>query len=457
MPHTADTNNLQYNTLRPPLVSGLPLLGSALSLLHNPHEFVKKSYKQYGNVFRFRAAHQKYIILAGQDANRFVAGKGKDCFTVEGFWGEAFEHMGCPHGAVGVDGDIHKFQRKLMSPHLVQSAFKDRIPDLANPIQDLVARHRNKKRVRFAPLSRHMISNQIGYNLQGYKTSHEKVEQMIYHFGSVMNVFGLRKWPKFMLYTPKVLLAEAVTKKHVARTLTLSEQRPKEDKQHSPQYLDDILPAMKARPEWFTEGDMGMHALLPFVGALDTVAATMGFMVFRLLNDSALYKRIQAEVDTHFSSGIPDLTTLRSMRDLNGLVKETMRLQPTGFGITRTAAKDFVFQNHQIYKGESVIIFTTADHTNPDYFPNPEHFDINRNNKERNEFKQPAFAPYGKGPHNCIGASLADIMMPLNMGLILHQLTITAACDLNKVKVTFNPAPVLSNNFKVNFSSRSGS
>ena len=454
MPHITDTATPQHNTIRPPLVSGLPLLGSALPLLRNPHEFVKKAYEEYGNVFRFYAAHQKYIVLAGQEANRFVAGEGKDCFTVEGFWGEAFEHMGCPHGVVGVDGEIHKFQRKLMSPHLVQSAFKDRIPDLASPIQGLITLNMNKRRVSFGPLSRHMISNQIGYNLQGYKTSYKKVEQMIYLFGSVMNVFGLRKWPKIMLYTPKVLLAEAITKKHVKRTLTLSELRSEEDKQTSPQYLDDILPAMKAKPEWFTEGDMGMHALLPFVGALDTVAATMGFMVFRLLKNPALYKRIQAEVDTYFANGIPDLATLRSMQDLHGLVKETMRLQPTGFGITRTAARNFVFQGHQVYKGENVIIFTTADHTNSDYFPNPEQFDIDRNNKERNEFKQSAFAPYGKGAHNCIGASLAEIMMPLNMGLILHQLTITAACDLNKVNVVFNPAPVLSNNFRVNFSSR---
>ncbi|OUS24274.1 hypothetical protein A9Q99_25425 [Gammaproteobacteria bacterium 45_16_T64] len=131
-----------------------------------------------------------------------------------------------------------------------------------------------------------------------------------------------------------------------------------------------------------------------------------------------------------------------------------MRLQPTGFGITRTAAKDFVFENNQIYRNENVIIFPTSDHTNPEFFPDPNVFNIDRNNEQRNEFKQPAFAPYGKGPHNCIGASLAEIMMPLNMGIILHRRTITPSCNLDKVKVVFNPAPVLPDIFKVNFETR---
>lgn len=48
----------------------------------------------------------------------------------------------------------------------------------------------------------------------------------------------------------------------------------------------------------------------------------------------------------------------------------------------------------------------------------------------------------------CLGASLADIILPLNLGLILYHLEITPACDLNAVKTIFNPAPVLSDNFK---------
>ena len=94
-------------------------------------------------------------------------------------------------------------------------------------------------------------------------------------------------------------------------------------------------------------------------------------------------------------------------------------------------------------------MFTTADHVNPEYFPNPVVFDIERYRDPRNEHKQAAYAPFGKGPHNCLGASLAEIMLPLNLGLLLSRLDIKQACNLDKITLKFNPAPVLSENFRV--------
>ncbi len=416
---------------RPPLVKGLPLLGSALPLMKDPHGFCQQAYQDYGDIFRFKAAHKEMIIMAGQDANRFVSGEGRKILGVEGFWGEAFEYLGCPHGLVGVDGEMHAFQRKLMTPIFQASAWTDKIPNLAEPITDLITSNTGKV-VTVGDVLRQMISNQIGYNLQGHKTSYKKVQQMIYYFGATMNVFVFGKWPKFFLYTPKFQVAKRVSRKNAIKTVEQAEKRTPAEIEENPQYLDVILPAMKERPDWFSEGDIGAHAMLPFIAALDTVASTMGFVLYRLLQDPALKKRIVSEVDHVFSTGLPNMKTLRGMKGLNGLVKETMRVQPTAFGITRTATSDFVFKGYKVHKGEDVIVFTTADHMNPDYFPNPEKFDIDRISSDRNEFRQPAFAPFGKGPHACLGASLSEIMMPLNIGLILYNLEFKAACDLDR-------------------------
>lgn len=436
-------------TKRPPLVKGYPVIGSLKPLLENPHEFVKSAYKEYGNAFRFKAAHREYTVLAGVEANRFISGEGKDCFGVDGFWGKAGEYMGCPHLMIAVDGDIHRYQRNIMMPLLSQNAFKDRLDDLAAPIQSLLPQFSRRRSVHVGPMVRQMISNQISLSLQGHATSHKKVEQMIYYFGGVMNVFGLRKWPRFMLELPKFKLARHITLRHVKRVLKFSEQRTEAEKMLAPHYLDTILPAMKAKPEWFSRGDLEGQALLPYVAALDTVAATMGFMLHRLLCDAVLKARVQAEVDSVFAQGIPDIKTLRGMAALNGLIKETMRLQPTGFGITRSATRDFEFQGFRILKGEDILVFTTADHSNPAFFSEPDLFDVDRFAAPRNEHRQPAYAPFGKGPHNCLGASMAEIMLPLDMGLLLYHLEVRAACDLKSIKIQFNPAPVLSNNFKV--------
>lgn len=439
---------------RPPLVKGLPLLGSIQPLLKNPHEFVIDAYAKYGNVFRFRAAHREYVVLAGIEANRFVSGEGADFFGVENFWGKAAEHMGCPHLMIAVEGEPHKLQRKAMTPALNQNAYKGRIADLAKPVEDLIAENNKQYSLAVGPLLRQMVSNQIGLNLQNYRTSYKEVEQMIYYFGSIMNVFGLRKWPKVMLYTPKFKWAERVSKRHAKKILKGALARTEAEKKEKPLYLDDIVPVMQARPELFSDGDIAVHALLPFIAALDTVGSTMGFMLHRLLSDPALMQCIQIEVDEVFSHGLPDSKQLRNMEKLNGFIRETMRLQPTGFGITRSANCDFEFEGFSIRKGEDILVFTTADHRNAEFFPEPEKFSIERYCGERKEHKQPAYAPFGKGPHNCLGASLAELIMPLNIALMLYSWNIKSACDLSKVTLCFNPAPVLSENFKISVSKR---
>ncbi|MCG8672440.1 MAG: cytochrome P450 [Pseudomonadales bacterium] len=444
-----DNKRVMQESIRPPMVSGLPLVGSLLPLLNNPHDFIQEAYHRYGPAFRFRAAHREYVVLAGVKANRFVSGEGKDLFGVDTFWGKAGEYMGCPHMMIAVDGDIHRYQRNAMMPLLSQTAFKNRIEDLAEPVELIIKEYRGVRSADIGAILRQLISNQIGFTLQGHMSSYRTVQQMIYYFGSVMNVYGLRKWPAAMLRTPRFQYAKYVTHQHVRKTLEIAEARTEDQKQDRPLYLDAMLPIMRAKPDWYCEGDIAVHALLPFVAALDTVASTMGFILYRLLTNPTLAEHIQKEVDLYFGNSLPSLKQLREMDDLNGLIKETMRIQPTGFGITRSAKTDFEFEGFKIRQGAEILVFTTADHRNPEYFHNPELFDIQRYRAPRNEHKQVAYAPFGKGPHSCLGASLSEIMMPLNLGLLLNKLVIKPASELSKVKLRFNPAPVLSDNFKV--------
>ncbi len=439
--------------LIPARVKGLPVVGSLVPLMKNPHAFVQSAYQTYGPVFRFRALHREYVVLAGVKANRFVAGEGKDCFGLEGFWGKAAEYMGCPHMMVAVDGEIHRHQRTAMAPLLGQNAFRHRLADLAAPVEAIIGRYQKPTEVDVGAVLRQVVSNQIGFTLQGHRSSYRTVQQMIYYFGGVMNVYGLRKWPAIMLKTPRFQYAKHVTRQHIRKTLAIANARSEQQKASQPLYLDAMLPLMRAKPEWYSKGDIAIHALLPFVAALDTVAATLGFALYRLLCEPELMARIVQEVNPMFAGRLPSLEELRAMDDLNGLVRETMRLQPTGFGITRTATQDFAFEGYRIKKGEDILVFTTADHRNGKYFPQPEQFDIERYRAPRNEHKQPAYAPFGKGPHNCLGASLAEIMLPLNLGLLLNRLSIEPACPLGAVKLTFNPAPVLSNRFRVRLQS----
>jgi cytochrome P450 len=232
--------------------------------------------------------------------------------------------------------------------------------------------------------------------------------------------------------------------------------RSPEARNDRPLYLDTLLKAMDESGFPFTQGDREIHALLPFVLALDTVASTLVFMLERLVRDPAWIPLLMADVEQGFSGGLPTAQTLRELPALNGFARESLRLHPTAFGMGRTAVRDFDFAGFHVRAGERVVVFTTGDHRNDAYFPDPMRFDIHRYEAPRHEHRQMAYAPFGKGPHNCLGAGLTEILLPLNMGLILQHCRIESACNMRKVKMEFKPTPVLSDNFRVRLSPRHG-
>ncbi|MBA54899.1 MAG: hypothetical protein CMK89_10645 [Pseudomonadales bacterium] len=436
---------------RAPLVKGFPVLESAPGLLGDPLQFMRDAYLRYGSIFRVRALNREYTVLAGVEANRFVAGEGKHCFSVESFWGKVGEHMGCPHMVAMVDGDIHKYQRKVMAPLLAQQAFSEQIPRMADNVDSVLNQALGSRQQKVDHLMRLMVSNQLSELLLGRKASADHVKAMIYAFNMVTRVYAIRSMPQAMLYSPRVQWAKWITNRELRLTLKRSRRRQAAG---GTGYLEHILAALDARPDWFGEGDKLGHALLPYVAALDTIASTKGFMLRRLLADPALYRCVQQEVDQAFAGGIPDLETLKAMASLNGLCREVMRLEPAAFGMLRSAACDFAFKGYHVSAGDELMVFTTADHMNPEFFPDPYCFDMTRYSAPRLEHKQSAYAPFGKGPHNCLGASLTELILPLHMGVLLHRVLVKPACDLNKVRMVFRPAPVLSENFKVSLSRR---
>ena len=58
-----------------------------------------------------------------------------------------------------------------------------------------------------------------------------------------------------------------------------------------------------------------------------------------------------------------------------------------------------------------------------EYYPDPEKFDIDRYQKPRAEHLKPGvFSPYGRGPHVCLGKTLAEVQMSLTMARLFYLL-----------------------------------
>jgi cytochrome P450 len=147
---------------------------------------------------------------------------------------------------------------------------------------------------------------------------------------------------------------------------------------------DDLISfAIKARidGEPMSEDDLMGVVFMLYIGGLDTVVATLGFM-FRFLASSPEHRRDLLEHPEILPDAVDEM--LRAFATVNG---------------SREATRDVEFAGVQIKKGDRVFVATIAANRDPAEFPDPHVVDFRRANKRHLTFLV--------GPHRCIGSHLA--------------------------------------------------
>ena len=85
-------------------------------------------------------------------------------------------------------------------------------------------------------------------------------------------------------------------------------------------------------------------------------------------------------------------------------------------------ANSFEFSGYTVPAGRQVILDFTLTHHLPEFFPDPDQFDIDRFAPPRNEHRRTAvYLPYGVGTHRCLGEDLAEFVTLTAMATLLRD------------------------------------
>ena len=123
----------------PPLRSGLPLLGSALSLSGDSRRFLLDAYQRVGPIFRVRALNRPMTVMVGPDANLFFSHAGAAHLRSRELWQDYADELGSPHLLNALDVPEHAWQRKVMKPGFSRVTILQRLSEVAGVIELTVA------------------------------------------------------------------------------------------------------------------------------------------------------------------------------------------------------------------------------------------------------------------------------------------------------------------------------
>ena len=171
------------------------------------------------------------------------------------------------------------------------------------------------------------------------------------------------------------------------------------ERRRSPQ-RDDFLSALlkvEAENEGFVEWDI-ITLILALIGAgADTTLIAQQWSVYALLKNPGQIEK-----------------ALASPESFSNAFNEIMRWSTQSkMGFARYAPEDMDVLGQQLRKGQMVLMMPHLKDYNPEYYENPEKFDVER------EFNPDVL--FGYGPRYCIGAALAKRQLYLTLTELMKR------------------------------------
>ena len=435
-----------------PQVPGLPFVGSLFGMAKGPADFFVHCYRTYGPVCRLRILGEKYVLISGVEAANFMSTRaGKDCLRSKEFWEGLVGEFGATRMLTGEDGDSHKELRDIMRKGYSRESIRGRYNELIAITDGSLERDWPVgRKVPVVEAMQYMVVDQLGTILTGAAPL-DYVKDIRTTIIYILNVLVTRQRPKILLKRPQYKNAKARVMELGDQMINDARSRYAATRPENRNLIDDIMAAHIETPEKMPASDLILSLTGPYVAGLDTVANTTSAVVYSVLKHPEVKARVLREVDELFAAGdLDEERLLKKLPALNGAIMETMRLYPIAVAQMRTANKDFVFEGHQIYEGERIYIGTSVPHFMEEYWPKAKTFDIDRYQKPRAEHLRPGvYSPFGRGPHTCLGKSLAEVQMALSMARVFHKLDLELEPPGYVLKTKSAPTPGPAMDFKV--------
>jgi cytochrome P450 len=144
-----------------------------------------------------------------------------------------------------------------------------------------------------------------------------------------------------------------------------------------------------------------------FLAGYETVANALTWTWYLLSQNSEPERQMHDEIDGVLNGRLPTVEDVPQLKYVEMVLAESMRLYPPAWAMGRKALNDFQLGPYYLPRGTTMLMSQWIAHRNPEYYPDPLHFDPSRFAPDAPPRPKFAYFPFGAGPRQCIGESFA--------------------------------------------------
>ena len=356
------------------------------------------------------------ISMLGPDALEFVLKNRDAAFSSARGW---FPFIGrvFPGAIMAMDGDEHRYQRRIMQVAFRKSALRAYLTQMGPAIELgigawLGPSERSARREMY-PLHKQLTLDLAASVFMGVELGREAKELNRAFVATVAASLAFFRAP-----IPGLKMWRGVRGREVLVN-RFKQLKPEKRATHTADFFSEFCHAQSEQGERFTDQEIIDHMIFLMMAAHDTTSSSLTTMMYLLALHPEWQERLRAAAQSLGKAQL-EHDDLEQVEELSWVMREALRLTPPLTSMPRMCVKDTEFQGYPIPAGSMVGIYPMHVHYMPSLWSNPNSFDPERFSPARQEDKRHAFAwvPFGGGAHVCIGQHFAT----LQVKAIMHQL-----------------------------------
>jgi cytochrome P450 len=181
-----------------------------------------------------------------------------------------------------------------------------------------------------------------------------------------------------------------------------------------------------------SDGELSNEILTLLITGHHTTGASAAWILYHLASEPGLADAIAHEAASisDFRSGEIHPGQLKNAPLSLALVREVLRLYPSGWWFSRETKRPLEFGGRKLKRGTSLIVAPWQLHRDPRHWDEPDAFRLDRS------YGNKAYLPFGLGPRACVGIGLAMLELQL------IALEFASAFSFGQVKPFPAPKPI---------------
>lgn len=206
-----------------------------------------------------------------------------------------------------------------------------------------------------------------------------------------------------------------------------------------PQDMITALMAAQADPDVeLSDNELIDEAVLFMTAGQETTALTVTYAFHWLSKHPETRRRVAEEAQQVLDGDPPGWETLPELTYTEKVVRETLRLTPAAWNITRVAREPTTVGGVPVAADEPLLLSTYAHHRDGRVWDDPETFDPDRWGDTASRADESYF-PFGAGPRVCIGRQIALTEAQFALAHVLQHYRVETVPDT----LSFQPGVTL--------------